>query len=936
MPDAELQRLLAAEPHVRALARALCADGDDVAQQAWVLALRHGAPGIDDARAWLSRIVRNLASNVRRDDGRRRARERAAAADELVPSSQELALREERRRSLVAAVDRLPRDLRTVVLLRYFDGLPPRAIAQRLGVPATTVWSRLRNALQRLRADLDERHGDRRAWLVPLTGGFLMTAKAKFGGAAAVLTAAALVVLFALQAAPPVAHGDGASSPAVLAQQGDVHRDPPTPTVATRDDAQREPVAEPPPAATAPATGALLVRARRPDGEPAFGVTVVVRPRGSDVRFASIRQVTDEDGEARFEGLRPGTWSITNTLAPGGTRAEVEAGATAVVDYELRAGITLTGVVLDPTGHPVPGASVEVIMPIRVDADAETIATTGAEGQFVVFDVVEMCLVGARAPGFTASRLHYVELEVGAIAEVELRLGEAGGMVEGVVLAAHGAPVPAATVIIGSGATTGLRASPSVGAPPLPALVHTDADGRFRAVGVSPGTQPVRVRAAEFAPWAGTCEVFAAATTSMPVVLQQGGAVRGTVRDGTGAPVAEALVAIGTIPDFGYCRTRSAADGGFELTGLAAGECELRVEHESHLRATQRIVVREGVTVACAVVLVRGLDLRGRVVDGHGVGVEGAIVAWFGEGPASGGTTDTDAAGCFHLARLPGNGSISLSVRGNDIEPMQRSEIDPRVGDVELRVRRVAKGDAGLRGAVADADGMPVANASVFVHQGRARSATTRGDGSFELAELEAGPWSLFVAAPDHPWLHANGELTAGVSTDLGTLRLPRGGTAVVDVDADAARVHVTIVDALGRRACDTRVDGTRHTSGPLAEGDHVARIAGEGIAMQAVPFSVRAGEQTRVPVRSSRAVRQRVELVLLRTEAGSVAIDVLQDDLVVGRKSVRISRTEPCQADLWLAPGTYTLRAEAGPVTGRVACTVGAAEGPPLRIVLQ
>src|SRR5262249_3600638 len=69
----------------------------------------------------------------------------------------------------VRAVDRLPVELREVVLLRWFEGLAPRRIAAELGLPLSTVWNRLRQALQRLRERLDQEHGgDHRAWLLPL------------------------------------------------------------------------------------------------------------------------------------------------------------------------------------------------------------------------------------------------------------------------------------------------------------------------------------------------------------------------------------------------------------------------------------------------------------------------------------------------------------------------------------------------------------------------------------------------------------------------------------------------------------------------------------------------------------------------------------------------------------------------------------------------
>src|SRR5262245_16316286 len=103
-PERDLQRLLVEEPFVRTLARQLVVgDADEVVQQTWLRALQQGSRDIERPRHWLSRIVRNVAANLRRGDRRRRDRQQAAAVQELVPSSAELAEREERRRALIAA-----------------------------------------------------------------------------------------------------------------------------------------------------------------------------------------------------------------------------------------------------------------------------------------------------------------------------------------------------------------------------------------------------------------------------------------------------------------------------------------------------------------------------------------------------------------------------------------------------------------------------------------------------------------------------------------------------------------------------------------------------------------------------------------------------------------------------------------------------------------
>lgn len=61
-----------------------------------------------------------------------------------------------RRRGRVTAVERLPRQLRAVVVLRYFSGYTLAETAEILGLPPGTVSTRQRKALNLLRLELSE------------------------------------------------------------------------------------------------------------------------------------------------------------------------------------------------------------------------------------------------------------------------------------------------------------------------------------------------------------------------------------------------------------------------------------------------------------------------------------------------------------------------------------------------------------------------------------------------------------------------------------------------------------------------------------------------------------------------------------------------------------------------------------------------------------
>ena len=139
------------------------ADAEEAVQDAFVKAyralgrFRRGAP----LRPWLLRIVANEAKNRRRAARRREALAlRVAAYDrpgDAVPSPEAALLRGEARARLLAAVERLPDEHRDAIACRYFLELSEEETAAALGIRRGTVKSRLSRALERLRAELEEK-----------------------------------------------------------------------------------------------------------------------------------------------------------------------------------------------------------------------------------------------------------------------------------------------------------------------------------------------------------------------------------------------------------------------------------------------------------------------------------------------------------------------------------------------------------------------------------------------------------------------------------------------------------------------------------------------------------------------------------------------------------------------------------------------------------
>jgi len=138
------------------------ADAEDATQDAFVKAyyaldrFRSAEP----FRPWILRIVSNEARNRRRSAGRRerlalRVVERRGPGD-AAPSPDAAAIAQETRRTLVAALEMLPKRDREVIACRYLLELSEAETATTLGIRPGTVKSRLSRGLARLRRELPE------------------------------------------------------------------------------------------------------------------------------------------------------------------------------------------------------------------------------------------------------------------------------------------------------------------------------------------------------------------------------------------------------------------------------------------------------------------------------------------------------------------------------------------------------------------------------------------------------------------------------------------------------------------------------------------------------------------------------------------------------------------------------------------------------------
>lgn len=140
-----LQRALGRTPEV-----------DDVFQETWIRVVR-SAHRYDPAQrfsSWLFAIAWNLV----KDRWSRRVVSESVDMMEMASgerSPEEHAVDANRAEKVRAMVGRLPERLAQAILLRYFEELSEKEVAERLGIPVGTVKSRIHNALQLLRENHD-------------------------------------------------------------------------------------------------------------------------------------------------------------------------------------------------------------------------------------------------------------------------------------------------------------------------------------------------------------------------------------------------------------------------------------------------------------------------------------------------------------------------------------------------------------------------------------------------------------------------------------------------------------------------------------------------------------------------------------------------------------------------------------------------------------
>jgi len=737
------------------------ADAEDLVQEAWLVA-GESASQADSARAWLSGVVGNRARMLRRASLRRRRREAVAASqlrDDVDPES--ATHRSAVLDALRTALAELDDEDRVLLAARYGDDQPAADLARSLGIPASTVRTRLSRATARVRRSLDDRFdGDRRAWapaLVLLTLPRGSRGPAWLTGAVLVSTTTKIIVAL-LGLAVAVAVWLAWRSP------DDLRTDLPGSTEHAATDGRMLADARRKPAASAGAQklpraaieGTVFAR-----GSALPGATVCAAP-DTDSLSTTAGQLqacatTGHDGHYRIEGLfatryrvaasapehRPAVWSRGHVdvlrLDPRVT--------TDGIDLHLRTGgVEVRGVVKDISGGVVAGAVVELQNPRRVPSYSIGIGTvTDDEGAFSLWAAPGRVAVAAAALGYGSTR-------AGASApgmQVELVLTPESVLVGRVVSAQSGEPVADARVGVAGGWY------PFTGR--YPEGVLTDANGEFRLEGLSPGAYTAEVFDPRGYGRADRRVGLGFAEVSEPVTIEMHPAqtVEGHVLVEDAGEESACSSGHVQLEERKTADVRAApigVDGHVAVVAVIPGTWRVSVVCDGAVRTMAGdVVVGDEPLELQRWTVARGATVTGTVTDDSGRPIPDVMVAAEPVDPGDEPTwaqSNADAEGRFVLEGLR---PARYAIKAYSREHVGHAEVEVAVPERSEGVRLELSGGATLRGSVTDATGAPVPGLRVRLTGANDTWQDVRDDGTFEIRGLVPGDVRVTVEADGNP-----------------------------------------------------------------------------------------------------------------------------------------------------------------------------------------
>ncbi len=784
---------------LRQLALTLVRDehlADDLVQETWLAAIRRPPEQPGALRAWLGRVLRNLAVSERRRSGARERREvRRASPEEGQERHDQTFERFEVLKRVVDLVAKLNEPGRSTVILHFFEGLTLRQVADRQNVSHAAVRFRLKGALDRLRARLDRCFSGRSAWTVALASllapGALSTAQAGVACAGApsvpiqeflggILSMSAKKVTLSIAAAVAVLLGIAGLWQTVW------RSDVPQSRVATR--------AEP----GGPDRDARAGRGRPGDKvEPGPVDAETQRAQKLDPLSIHGRVVSAGSGvaSARLIAIPLARW---NLLAAGGSEeSDAHKRLSSLNEEYLR------------------------------EASAAPQTRSAADGSFAFRGLAEG---GYRLLVSHPDHLPNVEkmatVADGATARVEIELAPAA-RIAGLVVDEARRPVANARIDCETAESAALKGVArdlkrfvdwESGWPVVEMTsVQSGADGSFRLVSLAPELHAIRASREGYLD--GEVSIVPPGERVV-LTLKQGSAVTGRVVDREERPIAGAAVSLASTrltevhrifdstgseqeePPARALEARTGEDGRFKIAGVPAYSHDLSVTAKGFAPLSRQLDAAAGNVELGDIALSDPLQIGGRVSGPDGRPLSGARV-WAGElkgmvqaanvivpePPPLLSEARSDGNGRFVLTGLPA-GSFHVRAEAEGFADTVAADVSAGKGDLEL----VLSAGITVHGRVIDAaGGTPIQGAEVRIGLRHFKKSVSESDGKFTVRgvspeEVYYGKSALRVTHPEYGMHSADETMVLG-RTEATPLEI-RLARAAYDIEGQVRDFH--------------------------------------------------------------------------------------------------------------------------------------------------
>jgi hypothetical protein len=225
--------------------------------------------------------------------------------------------------------------------------------------------------------------------------------------------------------------------------------------------------------------------------------------------------------------------------------------------------------------------------------------------------------------------------------------------------------------------------------------------------------------------------------------------------------------------------------GRFILNSIPPGVVKLCARHEDRGQCTREVSVEPGVEFECNMTLGSVVAFEGRVVDQTGQAVAGQQVTvlvqdgdttkmlWQGMGLS-------DANGELKIAGVPAGSLVHVVVHREVEERVHLTDVDPKAGRCEIRIKRLPAKTSRLRMVVVDEQGAAVDDARMqFRRLGSAEGAVEvkcAGGGRLVSDLLVPGEYRLAVLAYGRIPYEAVVNIAGGADYDCGVVTLRLGG----------------------------------------------------------------------------------------------------------------------------------------------------------------